>query len=243
MGAPTTTLTSPNNFNFVDDRSSDPLHIGVRQLEFSEVLKISGFDDDLNAAVFLNSRSEENALKTVASAIPPPALFHLYRASVRHAISVIVSLHEVNGLEETFAIDLSPERDLPPCDDDDFALFAADVVTQSPIAPLMFNRARSKCSLVRLMCAQNNRLVKCLLLRGLLCIFMALKPGVARWLSYGGTKAFGTIPKNAWSNTLLGVTLIITVSNVVTHVILSGAAIGVLLLVWIVSCVLTRRSH
>ena len=47
----------------------------------------------------------------VASAIPPPTLFHLYRAIVRHAISVLVSLHEVSSLEETFAIDLSPERD------------------------------------------------------------------------------------------------------------------------------------
>ena len=131
MGAPTTTLTSSNNFNFVDDRSSDPLHVGVRQLEFSEVLKVSGFDDDLNATAFLKSRSEEDALKTVASAIPPPTLPHLYRAIVRHAISVLVSLHEVNGLEETFAIDLDPERDPPPCGDDDFSLFAADVVTQS----------------------------------------------------------------------------------------------------------------
>ena len=116
---------------FVDDRSSAPLHVGVRQLEFSEVLKISGFDDDLNATAFLKSRAEEDALKTVASAIPPPTLLHLYRAIVRHAISVLVSLHEVNGLEETFAIDLNTEFDLPPCDDDDFALFAADVVTQS----------------------------------------------------------------------------------------------------------------
>ena len=82
-----------------------------------------------------------------------------------------------------------------------------------------------------------------LLLRGLRCILMALKPGVARWLPYGGITAFGIIPKNVWSNTLLGVTLAITVSNVVTHVILSGAAIGVLLVVWIVSYVLTRLSH
>ena len=55
LGAPTTTLTSSNNFHFVDGRSSDPLHVGVRQLEFSEVLKISGFDDDLNATASLNS--------------------------------------------------------------------------------------------------------------------------------------------------------------------------------------------
>ena len=46
LGAPTTTLTLPNNFNFVDDRSSDPLLVGVRQLEFTEVLNTPGFDDD-----------------------------------------------------------------------------------------------------------------------------------------------------------------------------------------------------
>ena len=63
LGAPTTTLTSSNKLHFVDDRSSDPLHVGVRQLEFSEVLQISGFDDDLNATAFLKSRSEEDALK------------------------------------------------------------------------------------------------------------------------------------------------------------------------------------
>ena len=86
FGAPTTTttttLTSSNNFKFVDDRSSGPLHVGVRQLEFSEVLKISGFDNDLSATAFLKSRSEEDALKTVASAIPPPTLYYLYRAIV-----------------------------------------------------------------------------------------------------------------------------------------------------------------
>ena len=63
VGAPTTTLTSSNNFYFVGDRSSDPLHGGVRQLEFSDVLKIFGFDDDLNATAFLKSRSEDDALK------------------------------------------------------------------------------------------------------------------------------------------------------------------------------------
>ena len=76
--------------------------------------------------------------KTVASAIPPPTLFHLYRAIVRHAISVLVSLHEVSSLEETSAIDLNAERDLPPFDDDDFALFAAGVVTQSIDCPTDF---------------------------------------------------------------------------------------------------------
>ena len=34
LGAPATTLTSSNNFYFVDEPSSDPLHVGVRQLEF-----------------------------------------------------------------------------------------------------------------------------------------------------------------------------------------------------------------
>ena len=136
LGAPTTTLTSSNNFNFVDDRSSDPLLVGVRQLEFTEVLNISGFDDDLNATAFLKSQTEEDALKTVASAIPPPTLFHLYRAIVRHAIQVLVSLHEVSSLEETFAIDMAAELDLPPCDDDDLALFAADVVTQAADCPI-----------------------------------------------------------------------------------------------------------
>ena len=136
MSAPTTTLTSSNNFNFVDDRSSDPLLVGVRQLEFTEVLGISGFGDDLNATAFHKSQSDEDALKTVASAIPPPTLFHLYRAIVRHAIQVLVSLHEVTSLEETFAIDLATELDLPPCDDDDFALFATDVVTQAVDCPI-----------------------------------------------------------------------------------------------------------
>ena len=131
LGAPATTLTSSNNFHFVDDCNSDPLHVGVRQLEFSEVLKISGFDDDLNATAFLKSRSEDDALKTVASAIPPPTLYHLYRAIVNHAISVHLSLRAASSLEETFEVDLHPDRDLPPCDDDDFALFAADMVTQS----------------------------------------------------------------------------------------------------------------
>ena len=32
LGAPNTSLTSSNNFHFVDDRSSGPLHVGVRQL-------------------------------------------------------------------------------------------------------------------------------------------------------------------------------------------------------------------
>ena len=34
LDAPTATLTSSNTFHVVDDRSSDPLHVGVRQLEF-----------------------------------------------------------------------------------------------------------------------------------------------------------------------------------------------------------------
>ena len=50
---------------------------------------------------------------------------------MNHAISVHISLQEVNSLEETFVIDLHPDHDLPPCDDDDFVLFAADMVTQS----------------------------------------------------------------------------------------------------------------
>ena len=57
---------------------------------------------------------------------------------MNHAISVHLSLQEVNGLEETFVIDLSPDRDLPPCDDGDFALFAAGVVTQSVDCPADF---------------------------------------------------------------------------------------------------------
>ena len=140
LGAPTTTLTSPNNFHFVDDRrSSDPLHVGVRQLEVSEVLKISGFDDDLNATAFPKSRSKDGALKTVASAIPPPTLHHLYRAIVHHAIGVRLSpLRAASSLEETFVIDLHPDRDLPPCDDDDFALFAAGMVSQAADCPADF---------------------------------------------------------------------------------------------------------
>ena len=159
MGAPTTTLTSSNNFHFVDDHSSDPLHVGVRQLEFSEVLKISGFDDDLNATAFLKPRSEENTLKTVASAIPPPTLFQLYRAIVNHAIGVHLSLREVNSLEETSVIDLHPDRDLPPCDDGDFALFAADVVTQSVDYPADFQSGEEALSsMLRLGATRNEGL-------------------------------------------------------------------------------------
>ena len=109
--------------------------------------------------------------------------------------------------------------------------------------PPIFNQAKSICSPVRPTCARNSRLVKCLLPRGLLCTRMAPKPGVAKWLSYGGITTFDIIPKNAWGNTLLGVTLTITVSNVATHVISSGVVIDVLLEVWIVSCVLTRPSR
>ena len=50
-------------------------------------------------------------------------------------MSVHLSLRAASSLEETFVIDLHPDRDLPPCDDDDFALFAADMVTQSVDCP------------------------------------------------------------------------------------------------------------
>ena len=102
---------------------------------------------------------------------------------------------------------------------------------------------RSTCSLVKPTSARSSRHVECLLPLGLLCTLTAPKPGVAKWLSCGGTTVFGITPKNAWNNTLLGVMLTTTVSNVVTHVTSSGVAIGVPLEVWIVSCVLTRPSR
>ena len=41
LGGPTTTLTASKNFHFIDDRSAGPNLVGVRQLDFVEVLEIS----------------------------------------------------------------------------------------------------------------------------------------------------------------------------------------------------------
>ena len=125
------TLTSSNNFQFIDNRSADPNLIGVRQLEFVEILEISGFTSDLNATAFLHSRAEEDAMRDVAAAVPPPTLFHLYRVIVNHASAAYMSLRVCSGLEETYVIDMLPEHDLPCVDDDEFALLAADVVHAS----------------------------------------------------------------------------------------------------------------
>ena len=54
--------------------------------------------------------------------------------------------------EETFAIDLDPERDLPPCDDDEFALFAADVITQSVDCPADFQSGDQKVKKIMVPC-------------------------------------------------------------------------------------------
>ena len=78
---------------------------------------------------------------------------------MNHAISVHLSLREVNSLEETFVIDLHPDRDLPPCDDDDFALFAADVVTQSVDCPADFQSGEEALpSMLRLGATRNEGL-------------------------------------------------------------------------------------
>ena len=66
---PTPTLTSPNIFHFIGNRSVDPNLVGVRQLEFVEILEISGFNYDLSTTAYLHSRSEEDALKGVAAAV------------------------------------------------------------------------------------------------------------------------------------------------------------------------------
>ena len=56
-------------------------------------------------------------------------------------------------------IDLSPDRDLPPCDDDDFALFAADVVTQSVDCPADFQSGEEALpSMLRLGDSQDDGL-------------------------------------------------------------------------------------
>ena len=136
LGGPTPTLASSNNFHFVDNRSADPNLVGVRQLEFVEILEISGFAPHLSATAYLHSRTEEDVLKDVAAAAPPPTLFHLYRVIVDHAIAAHLSLLRArSGLEEAYVIDLPPEHDLPCVDDDEFALLAADVVTQVAHCP------------------------------------------------------------------------------------------------------------
>ena len=135
LGGPTPTLTSSNNFHFIDNRSADPNLVGVRQLEFVEILNISGFAPDMNATAFLHSRTEDDALRDVAAAVPPPTLFHLYRAIVNHASAAFLSLRVCSGLEDVYIIDLLPEHDLPCVDDDEFALLAADVVTQAAHCP------------------------------------------------------------------------------------------------------------
>ena len=48
LGGPTPTLASSNNFHFIDNRSADPNLVGVRQLEFAEILERSGFASDLS---------------------------------------------------------------------------------------------------------------------------------------------------------------------------------------------------
>ena len=124
-------MASSNNFNFIDNRSADPDLIGVRQLEFVEILEISGSTSDLSATAYLHSRTEDGALRDVAAAVPPPTLFHLYRVIINHASAAYLSLRMCSGLEEAYIIDLLPEHDLPCVDDDEFALLAADVVTQA----------------------------------------------------------------------------------------------------------------
>ena len=110
LGGPTPTLTSSNNFHFIDNRSADLNLIGVRQLEFVEILEISGFAPDMDATVFLHSRTEDDALRDVAAAVPPPTLFHLYRAIVNHASAAFLSLRVCSGLEIAYVIDLLPEH-------------------------------------------------------------------------------------------------------------------------------------
>ena len=89
----------------------------------------------MNATAFLHSRTEDDALRDVAAAVPPPTLFHLYRAIVHHASAAFLSLRVCSGLEDVYIIDMLPEHDLPCVDDDDFALLAADVVTQAVHCP------------------------------------------------------------------------------------------------------------
>ena len=89
----------------------------------------------MNATAFLHSRTEDDALRDVAAAVPPPTLFHLYRAIVNHASAAYMSLRVCSGLEGAYVIDLSPERDLPCVGDGEFSLLAADVVTQAVHCP------------------------------------------------------------------------------------------------------------
>ena len=135
IGGPTFTLTSSNNFHFIGNRSAGPNLVGVRQLELAEILEISGFTSDFSATACLHSRTEEDALKDVAAAVPPPTWFHLYRVIINHASAAYLSLRACSGLEEAYGIDLLPEHDLPCVDDDEFAMLAADVVTQAAHCP------------------------------------------------------------------------------------------------------------
>ena len=135
LGGPTPTLASSNNFHFIDNRSADPGLVGVRQLEFVDILEISGFAPGMNATAFLHSRTVDDALRDVAAAFPPPTLFHLYRAIVNHASAAFLSLRVCSGLEDAYIIDMLPEHDLPCVDDDEFALLAADVVTRAAHCP------------------------------------------------------------------------------------------------------------
>ena len=75
LGGPTPNLASSSNFHFIDNRSADPDLSGVRQLEFVEILEISGFTSDLSATTYLHSRTDDDALRDVAAAVPPPTLF------------------------------------------------------------------------------------------------------------------------------------------------------------------------
>ena len=83
----------------------------------------------------MHSRTEEGALKDVAADVPPPTLFHFYRVIIIHASAAHLSLRACSSPEEVYVIDLLPEHDLPCVDDDEFALLAADVVTQATHCP------------------------------------------------------------------------------------------------------------
>ena len=72
------------------------------------------------------------------------------------AISVHLSLRATSSLEEIFVIDLHPDRDLPPCDDGDFALFAAVMVTQAADCPADFQSGEEALpKMLRLGATQN----------------------------------------------------------------------------------------
>ena len=73
------------------------------------------------------------------------------------AISVHLSLRATSSLEEIFVIDLHPDRDLPPCDDGDFALFAAVMVTQAADCPADFQSGEEALpSMLRLGAIRNE---------------------------------------------------------------------------------------